>query len=205
MDIENHLRQNELAINSEQELKRILECHPKDYFAILQINPLNDPDSLLSQTRKQYRKKSLLLHPDKVKHQDAPRAFDLVKKAEMVLSATEGDRLQERENLVELYNQIDASNEEKTESFESAINEVIREKVKQALRSHEKQEEVEMSYQRRQDAQRNTEVINAAKEREFKKQWEKEWENQRDSRVKLWRDFSSKVTKKKKTKRKVLA
>lgn len=205
MDIENHLKRNELEIQRENELQRILDCHPKDYFAILQINPLQDLESLASKVKRLYRQKSLLLHPDKVKHPDAPQAFDLVKKAELVLSATDDDaRVKERDNLVDLYVQIDASGEGKAAAFESPTNSTIREKVHHALESHDKQQEVEINYQQRQDAQKHKEVANAAKERELKKQWEKEWEAQRDSRVKLWRDFSGKVTKKK-TKKKVLA
>lgn len=206
MDIEDHLRRNELEVKREHELQRILKCHAKDYFAILQINPLHDLDTLPSHVKKLYRQKSLLLHPDKVTHPDAPKAFDLVKKAEMVLSATDDDtRVKERDHLIDLYVQIDASGEGKTNTFDSATNETIREKVHQALEGHDKRQQVEKSYQQRQDTQKHTDVANAAKERELKKQWDKEWETQRDSRVKLWRDFSSKVTKKKKPKKKLLA
>lgn len=206
MDIENHLKQSELEIKRELELQRILKCHPKDSFAILQINPLRDLDTLASQVKKLFRQKSLLLHPDKVKHPDAPQAFDLVKKAELVLSATGDDsRVKERENLVDLYVHLDVTGEGKVAAYDSATNETIREKVHNALESHDKQQEVETSYQQRQDAQRHKEAANSAKERELKKQWDKEWEAQRDGRVKLWRDFSAKVTKKKKPKRKVLA
>jgi DnaJ family protein C protein 8 len=33
-----------------------------------------------SEVKKTYRKKSLLIHPDKFKHEQGPEAFDLLKK-----------------------------------------------------------------------------------------------------------------------------
>lgn len=202
MSLEDVLKAQELDLAREAEVARVLNCAEGDYFAILQINPLFDSATLDARIKKAYRKKSLLIHPDKVKHEEAPKAFDLLKKAEAVLSDEESTQ---KHNLMEVYQTI-ANNLDidVIEDFNSRENGLIREKVAQTLEHHKKDREVERLYQQREDAQKNEEVKNAANDRELRKKWETRWENDRDSRVELWRKY--KVDKKKKKKpRKVLA
>ncbi|KAF7584209.1 putative subfamily C member protein [Clavispora lusitaniae] len=199
MSVEDQLRRKETEIKREDELRRILACHSSDYFAVLQINPLQGEDSLPSLVRKSYRQKSLLLHPDKIQHEDAPRAFDLLKKAEIVLSDPEN---KERGYLIDLYRHVASDSQEA--DYDSPANASIRAKVHAALELHEKQQEVEKNYQQRQETQKHSEMESMAKERERKKEWEKAWESQRESRVQSWREFSKVSKKKKKPKKKVL-
>ncbi|GBL48358.1 DnaJ subfamily C member 8 [Candidozyma auris] len=206
MALEDVLRAQESEAAREAEVQRILNCAAGDYFAILEINPLFDRSSLQSRVTKWYRKKSLLIHPDKTKHEDAPKAFDLLKKAESVLSADNSDdseegkkKASERNALQEIYETI-ANNldVDVVEDFNSRQNIVIREKVAQTLEHQAKAMEVERLYQQREDVHRSEEVKNAAKDRELRKKWEARWEEDRDSRVESWRKYKVGKPKKKK-------
>lgn len=216
-DLDKVLRAQELEIAKDREIERVLLCCSLDFFAVLQINPLHDPYSLYSRVKKTYRKKSLLIHPDRARHEKAPEAFDLVKKAEAVLSTIEEvdpsddtkARLRARTSLIEVYQKV-AEGLKITgdiENFEDARNVAIREKVKMVLEDQAKEEEVERGFQQRQDSKKREEITSALKERDLKKKWDTKWEEDRDARVDLWRSFTHKVEKKKKksTKKKLLA
>lgn len=228
-DLDAHFQAQESEIARDQEIARVLECPLKDYYAILQINPLSEHTSFGATLRKIYRKKSLQIHPDKVKNKDAPRAFDLLKKANLVLAAElpeatesasskpdgndeeekirqeEKARFTEKSNLLLIYKQVaDGIGADIVDDFYHTTNRDIREKVRLVLERHEKDQAVESSYVQRQELKKQSEFKTAAKERELKKSWETRWEQDRDARVKLWRIFSNKVEKPKK-KKKVLA
>lgn len=212
-DLDNVLRAQELQISTDKEIQRILECCAQDHFSILQFNPLHDSDSLATILKKTYRKKSLLIHPDKTKNPNAPRAFDLLKKAESILSTTADptdedskSRLHEKTSLIEIYQRVAEGLKlpSDIETYDDARNVSIREKVQLVLENQVKDQEIERSYQQRQDVKKQEEIKTATKDRELKKKWESKWEDDRDARVSLWRSFSSKVEKKKK-KKKVLA
>lgn len=214
-DLDNVLRSLESEIGRDTEIKRILQCCPKDYFAILQINPLVGLDDLAQQLKKLYRRKSLLIHPDKTKNEDAPAAFSLLKRAEQILSLDESEdftdddlkaKAAEKRALIGVYKEIDERLQLPIQAdFGHADNENIREKVRLVLESHEKSQEIEKSFAQRQEEQRREALKAAAKERELKKSWETRWEQDRGDRVKLWRNFNAKVDKPKKKKKKVLA
>lgn len=78
-DLEKYFTQSE----KHMEIERVLGSFKLDPFAILEL-PYGEPDS--NQVKKQYRKKSLMIHPDKVKHERAEEAFNLLKKAESELN-----------------------------------------------------------------------------------------------------------------------
>lgn len=214
-DLDNVLRSLESEIGRDAEIKRILQCCPKDYFAIIQINPLNGIDDLAQQLKRVYRRKSLLIHPDKTKNEDAPTAFALLKKAEQILSLDENEeqtdddlkaKTAEKKALLGIYKEIDERLQLPIQAeFEHADNVNIREKVRLVLESHQKNQEIEKSFAQRQDEQKREALKTAAKERELKKSWESRWEQDRGDRVKLWRNFTAKVEKPKKKKKKLLA
>ncbi|OBA22295.1 hypothetical protein METBIDRAFT_11151 [Metschnikowia bicuspidata var. bicuspidata NRRL YB-4993] len=224
-DLDALFQTQESEVARDREIARVLRCPAKDHFAILQINPLTEHASLAATLRKTYRKKSLQIHPDKTKNSDAPRAFDLLKKANSVLSAEppstssgangdhedqhslleENARYAQKEYLILIYKQVaDGLGAFHVDDFHHATNRAIRDKVLLVLEQHEKDRAVETGYKQRQEIKKQTEFQTAAKERELKKSWETRWEQDRDTRVKLWRTFSTKVEKPKK-KKKLLA
>ncbi|THG10186.1 hypothetical protein TEA_013879 [Camellia sinensis var. sinensis] len=87
-------------VERENEVHRILSCFKLNAFEFLNL-PF---DSSLEDVKKQYRKLSLLVHPDKCKHPQAKEAFAALAKAQQLLLEP-----QEREYLL---NQVTAAKEE---------------------------------------------------------------------------------------------
>ncbi|KAG2218705.1 hypothetical protein INT45_002413 [Circinella minor] len=77
-DLERYFSQSEKQL----EIERVLKCFKLDPFSILEL-PYGKPEP--KQIKTQYRKKSLMIHPDKVKHDRAQEAFSMLKKAESEL------------------------------------------------------------------------------------------------------------------------
>ncbi|KAL8954093.1 MAG: hypothetical protein Q9222_000072 [Ikaeria aurantiellina] len=67
--------------NKDAEIDRILKAFRLDAYAVLNLQP-GIPDT---QIKLQYRKLSLLIHPDKTSNPSAPTAFDRLKKAQTEL------------------------------------------------------------------------------------------------------------------------
>ncbi|CAM0141274.1 DnaJ subfamily C member 8 [Umbelopsis sp. WA50703] len=79
IDIDRYLTQSE----KHMEIDRILSSFKLDPFSILEL-PYKDVDP--KALKLAYRKRSLMVHPDKVDHPKAQDAFDTLKKAESELS-----------------------------------------------------------------------------------------------------------------------
>lgn len=216
-DLDRILRTEELTLAKDKEIERVLRCCKNDYFSILEVNPMVDAESLQKRIKKIYRKKSLLIHPDKVDHEKAPEAFDLLKKAEVVLSQEPQDDtietdpevknyIREKQNLISIY---DAAQQNlkitPTDSYNDDANFKIRHEVERILLEQANHENVEKKYQQRQELQRQAEIKKLAMERELKKKLDSQWEDDRDKRVSNWRSYANKVQKKKKKTKKVLA
>lgn len=84
-EIDKEVSREAQRINQELEIERILKSFKLNPFEVLDIDYGVDDKTI----KAIYRKKSLLIHPDKVKHERAVEAFDLLKKAEAVLSTPE--------------------------------------------------------------------------------------------------------------------
>ncbi len=188
MSVDNILNVEQQALARDREISRILACCSHDYFALLDIDPLADWESAV---KRAYRKKTLLVHPDKVAHPQAPAAFDRIKRAESVLS----DGGAELERLLAIYQDARAV---------AAGMEGVRAEVARILETEIKNDSVERDFEQRQEARRAEEATKARAVREARKQRELQWEDDRDERVKNWRQYTLKVTKKKR-KNKVLA
>ncbi|KAI8640040.1 hypothetical protein BD408DRAFT_420371 [Parasitella parasitica] len=78
-DLDKFFSQSEKQV----EIERVMACFKLDPFAILEL-PYNKPDP--KAIKMAYRKKSLMIHPDKVQHENAQDAFALLKKAESELT-----------------------------------------------------------------------------------------------------------------------
>lgn len=217
-DLERVLRAEESVLAKDNEIERVLNCCEYDYFSILEITPSVDPAGIPNRIKKIYRKKTLLLHPDKVKNERAPAAFDRLKKAEQVLSVAvpaEGETVDphtaelvnEQKTIYSVYEQVQNSMKKPVEeAFGHPTNQVIRSKVQAILEQEANQKKMEFSLQQRQEAQRLSDLKKMQEERELKKKMATKWEDSRDSRVENWRSYSNKVEKKKKKgKKKVLA
>ena len=138
-----------------------------------------------------YRKKSLLIHPDKTKNPQAPDAFDRLKKAQTeLMDEKHRERLDEaiadaRMLLIREKKFTVDSPELKTPEFEKEWAEktkfVLIENEQRRRRQVKAQMQEEGREQRRQDEE--TEV------RKRKRQHEQDWEATRDQRIDSWRQF----------------
>lgn len=218
MDVESLLKANESDLARDKEISRILLCHEKDYYALFQINPLSpsvESADVAAQARKIFRKKSLLIHPDKSSNPDAPKAFDRLKRAQLVLSSLKEsapkeenhDPAAEHENLVQVYKTVaDGLGQALVDDWNHPANAKIRDRVRLVLEKHQKDQAIEKEFLQRQELQKQAEMKTAAESRQQRKTWEALWEQDRDHRVSLWRNYLAKVDKpKRKKKKQVLA
>jgi len=180
------------------EISRILNTFKLDAYAILDLQP----GVTESDIKVQFRKKSLLIHPDKTKNPQAPDAFDRLKKAQAELTdEKKRQRLDEaiadaRMVLIRERKWTVDSPELKTPEFQVDW----REKTKEVLIDNElrrrKQLKAQLAEEGREQKKQEAEV----EERKRKRQSEQAWEETRDNRINSWRDFQKGGQKKKKKK-----
>lgn len=191
-DIDKVLSAQESALARDHEIDRVLACAADDYFAILEIWPGEDG-------KKAYRKKTILIHPDKTDNPRAPEAFDRLKKAEKVANAVkenDEDLFSLKERLESIYSHV---------GFEARLK-ADREKVAKVLERERANLAVEQNIERYKQQQERKHQTEVQQQRSEKKKQESAWEDLRDVRVQSWRNYISKVDKKsKKKKKKVLA
>ncbi|KGQ83895.1 hypothetical protein MEQ_05466 [Candida albicans P87] len=203
----------ESAINRNKEIDRILQCSPYDYYSILEINPLlstTTAQELSTIIKKLYRKKSLLIHPDKSDNPKAPEAFDLLKKSEHILTSTEESDIKEIEHLYSIYQAYKPKPEQKQKQiddheqqysqleFNDPINIEIRSKVKQILIDEINELNLNKLIKQTELLRKDEMKQKIELEKKIKRQLDKNWEDERDLRVKNWRKYSNKIERKQK-------
>lgn len=189
----------ESALNKNKEIDRILSCSELDYFSILEINPISpsyNSNDLPTLVKKLYRKKSLLIHPDKIDNPKAPEAFDKLKKSEFKLNSDLESDINEIKHLQSIYDAYKPKDTTEIIEFNDDINIKIRNKVKEVLLDEINQENLSKIYKQhetiRKDELRKTRQV----EEQLKRELKKNWEDERDVRVDNWRKYSNKVEKK---------
>ncbi|XP_078442855.1 chaperone DnaJ-domain superfamily protein [Wolffia australiana] len=191
-------------VERDNEVGRILSC-----FKLNPFEHLNLPfDSNLEDVKKQYRKLSLLVHPDKCKHPQAKEAFGALAKAQQLLLDP-----QERDYLL---SQINSAKEELRVMRKKQLKKDNASKIKSMVdegkyeQEYERSEEfllqlkqkvrellTEQEWRRRKMQMRISEEEGRLKkdEEETKEMWkrkrehEEQWEGTREQRVSSWRDF----------------
>lgn len=161
-----------------------------------------------SDIKRQYRNKSLLIHPDKTKNPQAPDAFDRLKKAQTeLMDEKHRERLDEAiadaRMLLMREMKIDINSEEvKTAEFAKEW----REMTKKVLVDNEHRRRRQMKAQMQEEGREQKKEEEELEQRKRKRQHEQDWEKTRDERIGSWRDFQHKKSGegKKKKKMKVL-
>ncbi|KAK6138173.1 hypothetical protein DH2020_028109 [Rehmannia glutinosa] len=178
---------------------RILSCFKLNAFEYLNL-PF---DSSVDEVKRQYRKLSLLVHPDKCKHPQAKEAFGALAKAQQLLLDQ-----QERDYLL---NQVNSAKEELRAKRKKQLKKDTATKLKSLVdeeyeRSEEFQQQLKLKvrelltdqeWRRRKMQMRISEEEGRLKkdEEETKEMWkrkrehEEQWEGTREQRVSSWRDF----------------
>jgi DnaJ homolog subfamily C member 8 len=173
-----------------------------DPYTVLDIQPGVPPDEI----KKVYRKKSLLIHPDKAKHPRASDAFDRLKKAEAELM--DDKKREALDSLIAAARRAvmadmklnDNSEYIKTDEFWT----YVRVKTKQFLIDDEVRRRKAKRLQMEQEGRERQEAEEAENKAKRKREEEKAWEETRDGRVHNWRNFQKTGPQKKKPKLKVL-
>ncbi|GAO16823.1 hypothetical protein UVI_02053620 [Ustilaginoidea virens] len=158
-----------------------------DAYAVLDLQP-GVPESDIKVT---YRKKSLLIHPDKTKNPQAPDAFDRLKKAQTeLMDEKHRGRLDEaiadaRMLLIRENKWTVDSPELKTDDFTKKW----REKTKEVLIDNEHRRRRQMKAQMQEEGREQRKQEAELDERKRKRQHEQDWEATRDERISSWRTF----------------
>lgn len=161
-----------------------------------------------SDIKLQYRKKSLLIHPDKTKNPAAPDAFDRLKKAQTALldekqrayldeCISDARRLLIREHKYTVDSPELQTGEFKKEWRQKTVHVLLEEEARRRRQAKARMQE-EGREKRKED-----EELDARKR---KRDQDKAWEDTREERIGSWRDWQSgkKTGEKKKKKMKVL-
>ncbi|KAG7878200.1 hypothetical protein KL905_003960 [Ogataea polymorpha] len=209
-DIERELKREETELarvrvflstttnRQDKEIDRILRECKLDHYSVLGVQP----GISVADVSKLYRKKSLLIHPDKTRHPRAVEAFDLLNKAS---NALQDDK--ERKRLDQMWTDarkvlikengwsIDDERLTTAEFLES-----WRAKVRELLIEEEFIRRVELKKQQNEELKKRKERDAELEQRQEEKRLRDAWESKRDERVTSWRKFSDKNEKKKRKK-----
>ncbi|KAH8090736.1 hypothetical protein HD553DRAFT_303230 [Filobasidium floriforme] len=216
VDIERLIAQEASDFIKELEVERVLKSFKLNPYDILDLG-INATEN---EIKKQYRKKSLLIHPDKFKHPRGIEAFDQLKKAEAMLG--DKDKRDEvdavmRHARVQVLKPLFPPGTNTSEVPDddprlTALDPPLDMQVKKKAR--EVFVEEELLKRRAQKIAYANEGAEAAKkeaeinQRKRKQEDEATWESRRDERVSTWREFagtsSSSPAAPKKTKKKKL-
>ncbi|GAA5936097.1 uncharacterized protein JCM15063_002709 [Sporobolomyces koalae] len=204
-------------LSRESEVMRVLACFKLNPYEILELNWLPDSGVTDQDIQRAYRKKSLLIHPDKLKHPRGIEAFDLLKKAQTELADPTkrgplDDTLRDARMLVlrEIGLKADVPNDHEKikSSFGKEPGDSLKERVKKKAKEIMIDDEL-----RRRRVQKMTMIAEGAEakraedalaERKRKAEEKERWEDSREDRVTDWRSFSKGPKKKKGKKNQVL-
>ncbi|BCR90251.1 uncharacterized protein ACHE_60137S [Aspergillus chevalieri] len=169
------------------EIDRIRKAFQLDAYAVLDLQP-GVPESDI---KIQYRKKSLLIHPDKTKNPAAPDAFDRLKKAQTALleekSRTYLDECiaDARRLLIREHKYTLDSPELKTDEFKKEW----RQKTVHVLLEEEARRRRQAKAKLQEEGRERRKEEEEIEERKRKRDSDKAWEDTREERISTWRDW----------------
>ncbi|BGP50888.1 DnaJ sub C member 8 [Rhodotorula kratochvilovae] len=196
-------------VTREAEVHRVLAAFKLNPYEILDLDCMPSAGVTDQDIQRQYRKKSLLIHPDKLKHPRGIEAFDLLKKAAVELGDSAkrkmlDETLQDARMLVlrEVGLPRDAPDDHELLRPPKMKDPGLRERVKRKAKEIIIDDEL-----RKRRVQKMTMIAEGAEakraedalaERKRKAEEKERWEETREDRVTDWRSFNKK---KKKTKK----
>ncbi|KAF4592471.1 DnaJ domain-containing protein [Ophiocordyceps camponoti-floridani] len=173
--------------DKDAEIERILKAFRLDSYAVLDLQP----GVAESDIKNTYRKKSLLIHPDKTKNPQAPEAFDRLKKAQTELMdekkrAILDEAIADARMLLLRENKWTADSEEiKTDEFAK----MWRDKTKYVLIDNEHRRRRQIKGQMQEEGREQRKADAELEERKRKRQHDQDWEATREQRIDSWRSF----------------
>ena len=199
-EVSRYLSLESTQFERDQEVDRILRCFPMDPYAILQL-PYNAEEPLIADIKANFRKKSLLVHPDKCRHPRAKDAFELLKKAQSAL-----DDPKKRKQLIDMIEEsMYYTKKQGLKPSDRDWESIVAKELKEVLI----QDELRRRKQLRKEAELEGEIKRKEeRERELskgKREREKEWVEGREHRVQSWRSFQQVASQKSTAAKKRLA
>ncbi|WWD18161.1 hypothetical protein CI109_102610 [Kwoniella shandongensis] len=199
------IKKNAADLAKELEVERVLNAFKLNPYDILDL-PITATESDI---KKQYRKKSLMIHPDKFKHEKGLEAFDFLKKAEDQLSNRETRREIDmimthartqvlKEILGSGYSTNIPDDDPRLTNLRPPLEQQVRAKGREILVEDElaRRRKTKLAYANEGAEKAKAEADVAARKRKVEDQ--AKWEERREDRIKDWRDFSHKKSKKNK-------
>ncbi|MDI1486521.1 MAG: DnaJ sub C member 8 [Ramalina farinacea] len=179
--------------NKDTEIDRILKAFRLDAYAVLDLQPgVADSDIKIC-----YRKKSLLIHPDKTSNPSAPEAFDRLKKAQtMLMDEKERGRLDEciadARMLLMRERKLNVDSPEVKEP-DAEFRSAWRKKTIEVLVDNEQRRRKQLKAQMQEEGREQKKQDDEIAERKRRRDHEVEWEKTREGRIGSWRDFQGKA------------
>lgn len=148
-----------------------------------------------SDIKNTYRRKSLLIHPDKTRNPSAPDAFDRLKKAvtelqDEAMRARLDESIADARMLLMRERKLTVDSEEvKSDEFRRAW----REKTKVVLVDNEARRRRQVKAQMQEEGREKRKEEEELDTRKRKREQEQRWEESREERISSWRDFAGKA------------
>lgn len=169
------------------EIERILSAFRLDAYAVLGLQPgVTESDIKIT-----YRKKSLLIHPDKTRNARAPDAFDRLKKAQTELM-DEKHRERLDEAIADARMLLMRENKWNVDSPELKTDDFKRkwaDKTKYVLIDNEQRRQRQLRGQMQEEGREQRREEEQLEARKRKRQHDQDWEATRDQRISSWRTF----------------
>jgi DnaJ family protein C protein 8 len=194
VDFNDFLAKEEKEANKDDEIDRIRKAFRRNAYDVLDLQP-GVPDEDI---KKVYRKKSILVHPDKSSNPYAQDAFDRLAKAYQTLldekeRALLDEAISDARMLLIRERKLTVDSEEvkdPDEDFMKAWKGKVYEVIRDNEMRRERQRRAQMQDEGRQQRKEEEELA----ERKRKREHEQVWEKTREQRVGSWRDFQKKAT-----------
>ncbi|CAK9327916.1 unnamed protein product [Citrullus colocynthis] len=167
-------------VERDNEVARILSCFKLNPFEYLKLPFDASPDEV----KRQYRKLSLLVHPDKCKHPQSKEAFAALAKAQQLLLDE-----QERDYIL---SQVNAAKEELLAKRKKQLKRDTASKIKSLVEEGKHDQQYENTEEFKQELKLKVREILTEQEwrrRKMQMRHEEQWEGTREQRVSSWRDF----------------
>jgi len=176
--------------DKDSEIERILKAFRANAYDVLDLQP-GVPDEDI---RKIYRKKSLLIHPDKSSNPLAPDAFDRLAIAhQTLLDETKRGRLDEAiadARMLLIRDKKLTTDSEEVKDPDEVFMKEWKDKVKFVLADNESRRLRQVKAQMQEEGREQRRVEAEMAERKRKRDHEVDWEKTREQRIGSWRDFS---------------
>ncbi|GAA5843256.1 hypothetical protein JCM9279_002039 [Rhodotorula babjevae] len=208
-ELDRIFNQEASLVSREQEVLRVLAAFKLNPYEILDLDWMPSANVTDQDIQRQYRKKSLLIHPDKLKHPRGIEAFDLLKKAQVELGDSTkrknlDETLKDARMLVlrELGLPRETPDDHELLRPPKMCDPDLKERVKRKAKEIIIDDEL-----RKRRLQKMTMIAEGAEakrqedalvERKRKAEEKERWEETREDRVHDWRNFNKKKKKSKK-------